>query len=212
MLKLNSSERYAVKTIIFITGLYSISLVLLNFFITDKQHGLYASIAFVIVMSFILYFGQDKIFGKILLSLVPSTKEKKDIKDGTWQIVISFEDSKNNNEPTKRSGTLHFENAFIGMKVIGGRLLDMQTEEIERVGWFSEDAEILDYEGKKILKYIYKIYGKTEKDKVEKVGVVVATKAKEEEIFSGIFTDISLAENQISRSGQVVLYPTKETK
>ncbi len=207
-IKLNPSETYAVKILIQLTTLYSLIITAIVGLSTNHVYGIIASVVFVISMAIISFLGQDKIFGHILLNIMPSTKKIKGISDGTWQIVITFKDGENGDIETKRSGSLQFTNSFIGMKVKGGKLVDHETEEIERTGWFSEEAEILEYKGKKILKYIYKIYGKTDRDSIEKVGVVVATKDEEEDKFSGIFHDISLADNQILRSGTVVLYPT----
>ena len=203
----NSTEKRAVKHVVFLAGLYGVFVAGIMELSKSNQNGIYFSIAFIIISTILLVWKQEAIFGHILLNLLPSTKAHESLQDGTWQIVISFRESDSVEKKSIRSGTLQFKNSFIGMKVIGDKLLDHETSEIERTGWFSEDAEIIDYNDKQVLKYIYKIYGKSNNNTVQKVGVVVATKEAEDERFTGIFNDISLEENQISRSGTVVLFP-----
>lgn len=210
-MKLNESEKHVIKVVVFLVALYGFLITLINYLVTDTETKLISSIAFIIISSACLVVGQEAIFGKLLLSIIPSTRRENSLKRGAWHLVIKFQDDKGGQEQT-RGGILNFEPSLIGMKVKGGTLINHETDEIERQGWFSDDAEIIEYEDKEIIKYIYKIYGKKEKEKVEKVGIVIASRGVDDndKPFSGIFRDISLAQNQVSREGTVSLYRDRE--
>ncbi|NSY33710.1 hypothetical protein DS891_08930 [Pseudoalteromonas sp. JC28] len=202
---LNSAENKLVNIVIWLISLYGVAISFFSYFVSKAEYRVGLSLVFLFVSFLILYLGKERIFGDLLLKVVGNKQFDDSLKGGVWHLQISFDDQ-------TRTGNLKFKKSLIGMKVIGESLVDSKTGKVERLGWYAEDAEIIRYNDKEILKYIYKVSGKDNQEKIEKVGIVLASRehGTTNEPFKGIFKDISLKESQISREGTVMLRRTSE--
>jgi hypothetical protein len=202
-IKLNEAENRLISIVVWLVTFYGVIIATFNYFVSDPNYRALLSGAFLLISILLLFKGKEAIFGNLLLKIVSNKQFDTSLKGGVWHLQINFEDQ-------TRTGTLRFKKSLIGMKVIGDRLFNNKTNEIERQGWYAEDAEIIKYHDKEILKYIYKISGKKNEDTIEKVGIVIASRelGTDDKPFDGIFKDISLEKNQVSREGSVTLYRT----
>lgn len=186
------AERHIAKVVIFfvaVTGLLTLATSQLQ---TDYAPAI-TGISVVIGM-LMTWFGRDLVFQKLLMK-VPAVNPKHKLTSGTWNIHISFDDG-DGSGVKDRSGSVTMSASLLGVRIEGGRLLNVKDNKTTMNGWYAESAEMVTYEDHDILYYLYKV-PVTDKngvrhgeEKFEKIGFVCASRKKDTDIFEGYFRDI----------------------
>lgn len=194
MKKYNSpSERHIAKIVVFFVGLTG-AITLAISALMPTTYALWVTVATLIIGMLFTWFGREQVFHKVLMR-VPAVNPKHKLSSGTWNIHISFEDA-DEAGPKERSGSVTMFASLMGVRIEGGRLLNVKDNNTTMNGWYADAAEMVTYEDHDILYYLYKVPVsdkngvRDEAGRFEKVGFVCASRRKDEDVFEGYFRDI----------------------
>lgn len=210
MKKLNTpAERHIAKVVIFFVGITAAVMLGTTALLPTSWGSLVATLTVIFGMLG-TWFGREQIFQKILMR-VPAVNPKHKLKSGTWNIHISFDDGDGTGQK-ERYGSVTMAASLLGVRIEGGRLMNVRDKQTTMNGWYAEAAEMVTYDGHDILYYLYKVPvvdssgARADESKFEKIGFVCASRNKEEDLFVGYFRDIRVRSgiNQI-REGAIRL-------
>ncbi|MDD2272622.1 MAG: hypothetical protein PHP95_13395 [Desulfuromonadaceae bacterium] len=195
MKKLTSvREKHIAKIIIFFVGVTGICSQLSNALLPTPYAPILTAVAVLLAMA-ITWFGKEFLFQKILLK-VPAVNPKYKLSVGTWNIHITFDDG-GGKALEERSGSVTMTSSLLGVKIFGGKLLNVKNNRTTMNGWYAENAELVTYDNHDILYYLYKIpidntTNGDDEMKFEKIGFVCASRVKGTDLFEGYFRDIRI--------------------
>ena len=194
----NKKESRIIKLIFAVAAIMTFIVTVLNSILSNyeqlfgsKENLVYVQIGALIVSLTILWFGREYLTSVIIKA--PFFKEKTSYPiDGNWTLKIVYNDG---NKIVKRFGDISLHATTYGLQVVGGAVMDLETDEVKVANWLSEYAEIIaDTSGVKLI-YSYKTFRQDTNAAFSKIGTVVATKSSNSDCFNGRFTDILLGQN-----------------
>lgn len=193
MKKNSPAERHIAKIVIFFVGVTGL-VTLLSSALTPTAYAPHVTAVVVLFGMAVTWFGREHLFQKVL-ARVPAVNPKYKLSSGTWNIYITFDDD-DGDGPKERSGSVKMSTTLLGVRIEGGKLLDVRNNKTTMNEWYADAAEIVTYEGHDILYYLYKVpiverSGVQEgEEKFEKIGFVCAYRKKDNDVFDGYFRDI----------------------
>lgn len=158
-----------------------------------------------IALHFLMFFIKGNRFVRIIHKWV--AKIGNDDINGDWELVISYHDI---GRETSRYGPCKIESSFLGVKIYGDKIFDSSTKKVELEDWVAEKADIVYYENKEILFYLYVTY-ENDPNNPTKFGMVNAEK-KGDDVYEGYFRDLQVDSGKTTRQGKVVLTKAKVKK
>lgn len=208
----NPIEKHLVKVIIFFMIITGALVEVKSYLIVNTDYSTAVFIVLMLFLGFSTYLGRENLFHWVI-NRVPAMKPKYALSNGTWTIHITFNDHLLEREKV-RTGTVHISASLIGVRIVGGSLLNPKNNSVTMNDWFAENAELNTYGNTETLYYIYKIpsnnnmINQQTDIQFEKIGFVHAVKQNNADCFIGFFEDIRV-ENKSNKSchrrGKIVL-------
>lgn len=185
------AEKHVAKIVIFFVGLTGLVCLAGPNYLPQPYATVWTVGAIVFGMA-VTWFGRDYVFQKILMR-VPSVNPKHKLTTGTWNIHITFNDGDGSGDK-ERSGSVTMTASLLGVRISGGKLLNVKDNRTTMNGWYAEAAELVTYDGHEILYYLYKVpvadSSNVREVTYEKIGFVCASRKRDGDFFEGYFRDI----------------------